>query len=75
MKKIMVRKSGWNMVAALAGPFWYLSRGLAAKGLLMLFFCLATLGIGVLPVWLYCGICGNRDFYRHLKKKGMFIWE
>lgn len=75
MKRIKVQKSGWNIVAMLAGPFWYLYRGMSGKGLLMLALCLATLGIGVLPVWIYCGLCGNRDFYRHLKRKGVFIRE
>jgi len=73
MKKIMVQKSGWNTVAALAGPFWYLSRRMVGRGLFMLLLCLATLGIGVLPVWIYCGFYGNRDFYRHLKQKGISI--
>lgn len=59
----------------LAGPFWYLFRGMVARGLLLLLFCLATLGIGVLPVWIYCGFFGNRDFYRRLKRKGVFIRE
>ncbi len=73
MKKIMVQKSGWNITALLGGPFWYLSRGMEGSGLLMLFFCLATLGVGILPVWIYCGLYGNRDFYRYLKRKGIAI--
>lgn len=75
MKEIIVHKSGWNIVAMLAGPFWYLYRGMTGKGLLMLALCLATLGIGVLPVWIYCGFCGNRDFYRCLKQKGIYIYR
>ena len=75
MKKFMVQRSGWNTGAALAGPFWYLSRGVAGKGLLFLLLCLATLGIGIVPIWIYCGFFGNRDFYRHLKRKGVYIWE
>lgn len=74
MKKIMVQKSGWNIVAMLTGPFWYLYRGMD-KGLPLLILCLATLGIGVLPVWIYCGFYANRDFYRHLKRKGVLIRE
>jgi hypothetical protein len=75
MKKIMVQRSGWSTIAVLAGPFWYFSRGMVGRGFLLLILCLATLGIGVLPVWIYCGFCGNRDFYRHLKRKGISILE
>jgi hypothetical protein len=75
LKKVRVQKSGWNTVAMLAGPFWYLYKGMAGKGFLMLALCLATLGLGVLPVWIYCGFCGNPDYYRYLKQKNIYIYE
>lgn len=74
MKRFIIRKSGWNTIAGVTGPFWYLSRGMTGRGLLMLVLCLATLGIGILPIWIYCGFYGNRDLYRFLKRKGVFIW-
>nr|WP_242652478.1 hypothetical protein [Desulfofarcimen acetoxidans] len=40
MKKIMVQKSGWSINALLAGPFWYLYRGMFGRGLLFLLLCL-----------------------------------
>lgn len=69
-----IRKHGWNTSAALAGPFWYMSKGMVAKGLFLLLITLATLGIGLIPVWIYCGLRGNADHYNYLKSKGIYIY-
>lgn len=73
MKKIKVQKSGWNGFAMLCGPFWYIYRGMVAKGFLMLIICLITIGVGIIPTWIYCGFCANKDFYNHLKRIGVNI--
>jgi hypothetical protein len=59
----------WNWRAFVFGPFWYLRRGLYAKGLVLLglsvcpFFTLvSTLLLGV-AVLFYCGAVGNWDDY------------
>lgn len=73
MKRVHVRKSGWNTLAAVAGPFWYLSRGMLGKGILLLIICIITFGTGILPVWIYCGLKGNCDFYKYLKARNAYI--
>ncbi|HHT92000.1 MAG TPA: hypothetical protein GXZ66_00625 [Clostridiaceae bacterium] len=73
MRKIPVQKEGFNRYALLAGPFWYISRGMTVTGLLMLFISLMTAGIGIIPVWLYCGRNANRHFYKYLKRKNVYI--
>jgi len=75
MKRVIVRKSGWNVYAALAGPFWYLYRGMIMKGLMMLLLSIVTFGVGILPIWIYCGYNANKDFYHHLKNKGIYIFH
>ncbi|WHH57471.1 hypothetical protein [Petroclostridium sp. X23] len=73
MKKIVVHKDGWNTAAAIAGPFWYIYRNMPGKGLLMLLICLCSLGIGIIPVWIYCGFQANKDFYQLLKRRNIYI--
>jgi hypothetical protein len=75
MRMILVRRSGWNTAAMLAGPFWYIYKRMVGKGAFMLMLSLATAGIGIIPVWIYCGFKGNSDFYRYLKHKGIYIYE
>lgn len=74
MKSCVVRKSGWNFTALLLGPFWYLFRGMKDKGLMLLFVVIATVGLGLIPVWIYCGYNANKDFYTYLKNKGTYIY-
>lgn len=74
MKRVSVQKSGWNVWATVFGPFWYFYKGMGSKGLILLLISLATLGIGIIPVWIYCGYRGNRDFYNHIKGKGIYIF-
>lgn len=73
MKRIPVQKKGFNKRALVAGPFWYIRKGMIGKGVLLLFICILSVGTGIIPVWIYCGVKGNRDFYRHLKKTNAYI--
>jgi hypothetical protein len=50
MKRVRIRKGGLNKTALVAGPFWYIYRGLCAKGLILLLLSIVTLGLGVFPV-------------------------
>lgn len=72
-RKICVQRDGFNKTALLAGPFWYLSRGVTGKGIALLLVALFSLGILAIPVWIYCGYNGNKDFYRYLKRKNIYI--
>jgi hypothetical protein len=69
-----IHKDGWNKQALLLGPIWYLGHKLILKGLIMLLICAATLGIAIIPVWIYSGWRANRDLYRHLKKNNVYIY-
>jgi uncharacterized protein DUF2628 len=59
----------WNWRAFLFGPFWYLRRGLYAKGLVLLglsicpFFTLALTLLLSCAILVYCGAVGNWDDY------------
>ncbi|HBC93655.1 MAG TPA: hypothetical protein DCZ10_12375 [Pelotomaculum sp.] len=55
--------------------FWYIYKRMVGKGAFMLMLSLATAGIGIIPVWIYCGFKGNSDFYRYLKHKGVYIYD
>lgn len=73
MKKITVQKGGWNWYSFIGGPFWYMIKGMFGYGLVLLLITLITIGIGLIPVWIYCGAKGNSDFYHYLKKKNIYI--
>ena len=75
IRRVVVRKSGWNTNAAFAGPLWYLYNGIIKKGLILLIISVTTLGVGILPIWIYCGLNANHDFYHYLKKKGVYIFS
>jgi len=51
----------WNWPAFFFGPFWYLVKGMPAKGLLYLL--VAVTGIGWLFLIVYSGLYGAWDFY------------
>jgi len=74
MKNIKVKKSGWNKVAAFAGPFWYMYRGMIAKGFILLSLAVGTLGIGIIPIWIYCAYSANKDFFDYIHRKGYYIY-
>lgn|GEM_PF-2507272 len=73
MKSIRVQRSGWNHQAAMEGPFWYFKRNMVYKASIMVIICLITIGIGIIPVWIYCGYRANSDFYKYLKKSNAFV--
>ena len=65
--------SGWNWMAFITGPFWYLSNGLFKKGLLLLSLVVITLGFGIPFICVYCGVKGTSDLYeKMLAEKGQF---
>jgi len=74
MRNIKVKKSGWNKWAALAGPFWYMNRGLIEKGFILLIIAVGTLGIGIIPIWIYCAYNANKDFFMYIQHKGYYIY-
>ncbi|WHH57472.1 hypothetical protein [Petroclostridium sp. X23] len=73
MRHMRIQKDGWNRDALVKGPIWYIQKGMIGKGILMLVICAATVGIGIIPVWIYCGYRGNKDLYKFLKKKNVYI--
>ena len=61
----------WNWPAFFFGPFWYLVKGMPAKGLLYLL--VAATGIGWLFLLVYTGLYGAWDYY--LKEaRGKQLW-
>jgi hypothetical protein len=61
----------WNWPAFFFGPFWYLVKGMPAKGLL--YVLIAATGIGLLFLIIYSGLYGAWDYY--LKEaQGKQLW-
>ena len=60
---------GWSWPAFFFGPFWYLHKGMVARGLLWLLLGI-ILWIVVLGwiVWIINGAMGNKDFHEHTMK-------
>jgi uncharacterized protein DUF2628 len=63
----------WNWAAFLFGFFWYLSKGMWVKGLVMIAITFAFSGVPVLFFWLYGGIAGNFDYYLYAIQ-GKQLW-
>jgi hypothetical protein len=63
----------WNWPAFLFGAFWYLSKGMWAKALLIVVVVFATGGFLGIPIWIYAGIAGTYDFYL-LKRRQKQLW-
>lgn len=74
MKYFKVKKRGWNFAALLLGPFWYIHRGMREKGVRLLIIVIATVGLGIIPVWIYCGYNANKYFYNYLKNSDTYIY-
>ena len=59
----------WNWWACFLGPFWYLRKGMWAKGLVILvltaypFWPLPVTLLISLVLFVYCGVAGNWDYY------------
>ena len=63
----------WNWPAFFFGAFWYLVKGMPAKGLLYLLIAVATTGVGWLFLMVYGGLYGAWDYY--LKEaRGKQLW-
>jgi len=56
-------KPTFNGYALIFGGFWYVYKGLWAKGLFMLLACFIFFGIPAPIFWIYCAIAGNYDYY------------
>ena len=62
----------WNWPAFFFGPFWYLFKGMPAKGALYLVIIIATHGFGLFLA-IYAGLYGAWDYY--LKEaQGKQLW-
>jgi Protein of unknown function (DUF2628) len=59
-------RATFNVWAFLLGPLWYFSKGMNGKAVIMLL--ISLLGITGPPIWVYCGIYGNYDYYRYRKQ-------
>ncbi len=64
---------GWDWLAFLLGPFWYLWKGMTNKGIWLLVICIVTFLCAVPFIWIYCGAKGKGDLYEYrLKQKSRF---
>ncbi|QUH19078.1 hypothetical protein [Alkaliphilus sp. B6464] len=43
--------------------------GIVNKALIMLALTVFSLGVGIIPVAIYCGVNGNKDRYKQILKK------
>lgn len=73
MSKKIIRKRGWNWSAFWFSFFWYYGKGMKGKAFFMAVLIFGSLFIGLLPVMIYCGANGNRDFYDHVRKNVIII--
>lgn len=73
MNKKVIRKRGWNWEAFWKSFVWYYRKGMRGKGFFMAFIIFSTLLIGFLPVMIYCGVNGNRDFYNYIIKNSVIL--
>lgn len=63
MKK-RLDKGRWNWYAFLFNIIWYFKHGITDKAIIMLVLALFSLGVGIIPVAIYCGTKGNEDRFR-----------
>ncbi len=69
MKKKGLNKRGWNWYAFLFNIIWYFKHGIVDKAIMMLVITLFSLGVGIIPIAIYCGVKGNEDRFRSNAKK------
>lgn len=68
-----VGASKWNWAAVFFTAFWYMYKGMWAKGLMMLGLNLSTGGVLWPLFWVYAGKVGNYDYWL-LRTKGKQLW-
>lgn len=66
-----LRRSGWNWCAFLFNIMWYFKYGIIDKAIIMLVLTLFSLGTGIIPIAIYCGIKGNEDRFGSNAKKAI----
>lgn len=62
-----IKTNGWNWWAFLFGALWYCWKGMWGKGLVLLLISCITLGFAAPIIWIYCGVKGNSDYYKHMR--------
>lgn len=67
-KKGLIKK-GWNWYAFLFNIIWYFKHGIIDKAVMMTVIALFSLGTGIIPIAVYCGIKGNEDRFKSDVKK------
>jgi len=72
MNKKKLNRSGWNWYAFFFNIIWYFKHGIVDKAIIMLVLILFSLGIGIIPVAIYCGVKGNKDRYTKNLNKVIF---
>ncbi len=63
------RTSGWSWSAFLLGPLWYILNGIVTKGAMLSLLAIATLGLSLPFLMIYCGARGQGDLYDHTLKR------
>lgn len=63
----------WNWWAFLFSAFWYLSKGMWAKGIIIFVVLFFSAGAAAPLAWIYAGLLGNYDYYL-LKVKNNQFW-
>lgn len=62
----------WNWPAFFFGPFWYLVKGMPAKGAIYVAVIIATFGFGLFLA-IYAGLYGAWDYYLK-ESRGKQLW-
>ncbi len=63
----------WNWWAFAFSAFWYLSKGMWAKGIIIFIVLFFSAGAAAPIAWIYAGLLGNYDYYL-LKVKNNQFW-
>jgi hypothetical protein len=72
-KRPTVMQTHWDWPAFFFGAFWYLVKGMPAKGALYFVLVILTWGVGWLFLAVYAGLYGAWDYY--LKEaRGKQLW-
>jgi len=72
--KKKLKKKGWNWYAFFLNIIWYFKHGIEEKAIIMLIVTVFSLGIGIIPIAIYCGIKGNEDRYTHNRYVSIGKW-